>query len=106
MNRAQYLGVLAACLLITAPLELVIGARVYRQPRRLLVALALPLAVFFVWDAIAIARDTWSFAARYTTGWRLPFDVPVEEAAFFLVVPICSILTFEAVSLLRGRHRG
>ncbi|MGB0972551.1 MAG: lycopene cyclase domain-containing protein, partial [Mycobacterium sp.] len=38
MDRWQYLIVLGACLLITAPLEL-FGDGVYRQPRRLLAAL-------------------------------------------------------------------
>jgi hypothetical protein len=38
------------------------------------------------------------------TGWELPFDLPVEEVAFFLVVPICAILAYEAVRrTLEGR---
>lgn len=38
--RAEYLLLLAACLAITLPLELVLGARVYRRPRALLSAVA------------------------------------------------------------------
>ena len=37
VDNWQYLIVLAACLLITAPLEL-FGSGVYRQPRRLALA--------------------------------------------------------------------
>ncbi len=97
LDRFQYLLLMGACLLITLPLEFVIGARVWRRPRRLLAALALPLAIFLVWDVIAIARDHWSYNPEYVTGWELPFDVPVEELLFFVVIPICSLLTFEAV---------
>ncbi|HMC68522.1 MAG TPA: lycopene cyclase domain-containing protein, partial [Mycobacteriales bacterium] len=35
-----YLLVLLACVVITLPLELVLGVRVYRRPRRLLLTLA------------------------------------------------------------------
>jgi lycopene cyclase domain-containing protein len=97
---------MGACLVITLPLEFVIGARVWRRPRRLLAALALPVAIFLVWDVIAIARDHWTYNPEYVTGWELPFDVPVEELVFFVVIPICSLLTFEAVRrILDFRNR-
>ena len=103
LDRFQYLLLMAACLAITLPLEFVIGARVWRRPRRLLAALALPVAIFLVWDVIAIARDHWSYNPKYVTGWELPFDVPVEELVFFVVIPICSLLTFEAVRRILTR---
>ncbi len=103
LDRFQYLLLMGACLAITLPLEFVIGARVWRRPRRLLAALALPVAIFLVWDVIAIARDHWSYNPEYVTGWELPFDVPVEELVFFVVIPICSLLTFEAVRRILTR---
>lgn len=103
MDRFQYLAVLALCLALTLPLEVVLGARVYRRPARLAATLALVLVPFLAWDVVAIARGHWDFAARYTTGWSIPGSVPVEEVAFFVVVPICALLTHEAVRRLRGR---
>ena len=95
-----------ACVAVTLPLEFVLAARVYRRPRRLLAALAIPLVVFVAWDTIAIARDHWSFSERFTTGWLLPLlSVPVEELAFFVVVPLCTVLTFETVKRLLGDRR-
>ena len=96
MDRFQYLLVMGACLLGTLPLEWVFRARVYRRPRRLIRALWLPVLTFCAWDAIAIARGHWTFSDRYTTGWRLPFDIPIEELTFFVVIPICALLTLEA----------
>jgi lycopene cyclase domain-containing protein len=104
MDRFQYLIVLGACLAVTAPLEL-LGARVYRRPVRLARAV-LPVAfVFAVWDVVAVAAHVWGYNARYVTGWRLPFGLPVEEALFFLVIPLCAVLTYECVRVLSERFR-
>jgi lycopene cyclase domain-containing protein len=106
VDQYQYLLLLAGCVAITLPLEIVFSARVYRRPRRLARALAPPLVVFLAWDAFAIRRGPRWFTGRYTTGWRLPLRIPVEELLFFLVVPICALLTYEAVRhvLARGRR--
>lgn len=97
MDRFQYLLVLGACVAGTLPLELVYGPRVWRAPRRLLSVLAVPVAVFTVWDVLAIRAGLWDYNPRYVTGWELPFDLPVEELAFFVVIPVCGILAYEAV---------
>ncbi|MET0474815.1 MAG: hypothetical protein ABW001_09260 [Mycobacterium sp.] len=54
MDRWQYLLVLAACLVITAPLE-VLGTGVCRQPRRAVRAIAPVAIVLNVRDVLAIA---------------------------------------------------
>jgi len=97
VDRFQYLILMGLCLAITLPLEFLFGARVWRRPRHLVAAMAIPLAIFVVWDVVAIARHHWEYNPQYVTGWVLPFDLPVEELAFFLVIPICSLLTLEAV---------
>jgi lycopene beta-cyclase len=99
-DELQYLLLMVGCLLVTLPLELVIGARVWRRPRRLALALLPTLVVFVAWDLIAIARDQWGFAERYVTGWELPGSLPVEELVFFVAIPICGLLTLEAVRRL------
>jgi lycopene cyclase domain-containing protein len=96
---------MGACAAGTLPLEWAFHARVYRQPLRLLRALWLPFLAFVVWDAVAIARGHWTFSPRYTTGWRVPFDVPVEELVFFVVIPICALLSFESVKWMLSRGR-
>ena len=106
MDRYQYLLLMAACVLITLPLEFVLGARVWRRPRRLVLALAPTIALFVLWDVVAIARDHWSFSDRYTTGWAFPGDLPVEEMVFFVVIPVCGLLTLEAVRRMLGAVGG
>jgi lycopene cyclase domain-containing protein len=97
LDRFQYLILMGICLVLTLPLELVLGARVWRQPRRLAAALLPTAAIFIVWDLIAVAREHWSFNPEYTTGWEILPDFPIDEVVFFLAVPICALLTLEAV---------
>lgn len=94
----QYLLLMAGCLLITLPLELVLRARVYARPRRLLRALWPVVLLYSAWDVLGIVRGHWAYSPRYTTGWLIPpLGMPVEELVFFLVVPICGLLTYGAV---------
>lgn len=107
MDHWQYLIVLGACLLITAPLE-TFGSGVYRQPVRLLRSVAPVAVVFVVWDAIAIAGHVWTYNPRYISGIHVGVSIPLEELLFFLVIPVCGLLTYSAVtailSMLRGRR--
>jgi lycopene cyclase domain-containing protein len=70
---------------------------VLRQWRRLLLTLV-PVAIgYALWDVAAIAAGDWSYDPAQVTGVRLPGRLPLEELLFFLVVPLCSILGYEAV---------
>jgi lycopene cyclase domain-containing protein len=89
-----YLLVLGGCVVVTLPLELLLGVRVYRRPRRLLLTLLPVLVVFLTWDALAIHARQWTY--HRLVGAHVG-NLPVEELAFFLVVPTCAVLTLEAV---------
>ena len=101
----EYLLLMAACLAITLPLEFVFSARVYRRPRRLLLALLPTALVFSAWDIAGILRGHWSYSPRFTTGIMLG-PMPLEELAFFVVVPLCGLLTYEAVGTVLAWLRG
>ena len=85
------------------------SARVYRRAAGLAFAIIPVVIIFSVWDIVGILRDHWSYSALFTTGWKLIFGMPIEELVFFIVVPICGLLTYEAVgyvlSLLQRRSR-
>lgn len=106
LDRYQYLLLMAGCLVITLPLEFVFRARVYRRPRRLLAALLPVVIVFSIWDIVGILRGHWWYSERFTTGVLLPpFGMPVEELVFFVVIPICGLLTWEAVGQVLAFRR-
>lgn len=97
MSHLAYLAVLAACLLGTLPLELVLHVGVYRRTRRLLLSLLPVVIVFGGWDLFAIDRGMWTYDPHYLVGVTLPGHLPLEELLFFLVTPTCAVLTYEAV---------
>lgn len=97
MERGEYLLLMGLCLLITLPLELLLGARVWRRPRRLLRVLAPLVVAYSVWDVVMIRLGSWDYSTEATTGVMLPFEMPLEELVFFIVIPICGLLTLEAV---------
>lgn len=93
----QYLLLMLGCLLLTLPLEWLLQARVYRRFRVTLIALLPVVALFSVWDIVGIVRNHWSYNPNYVTGWQLPFSMPIEELVFFITIPLCGLLTYEAV---------
>lgn len=96
MRNLVYLAVLAACVLGTLPLEYVFRARVWRRIRQAALAILPVSAVFLTWDYLAAAAGWWWFDDDYLTGIWVG-GLPVEELLFFLVIPICGILTLEGV---------
>lgn len=96
-DSLQYIALMTACLIVTLPLEFVFKARVYRRPLRLIQAVFVTLIIFAIWDAIAIAAGMWTYSERFTSGIMLPLGLPLEEVLFFVAIPVCGLLTYEAV---------
>jgi lycopene cyclase domain-containing protein len=107
MRHFVYLGVLAGCLLAALWLEPLFQLGLGRRWRQLSLTLVPVVAVFVAWDVAAIAAGHWHYDPGQLVGFTLPGGLPVEELLFFLVVPVCAILGFEAVRAVTGwRVRG
>jgi lycopene cyclase domain-containing protein len=102
VRHLVYLGVLATCLACALWLEPLMRVGVLRQWRRLVATLVPVVAVFAVWDALAVAAGHWRYDPGQILGLILPGGLPVEELLFFVVVPLCAILGFEAVRRVTG----
>ena len=98
---SNYVWVLVFCLVGSGWLELVMRAKVYRRWLRLFLVLVPVVLIFAMWDAYAIANKHWYFDLNQITGIYVGFNIPLDEILFFIVIPICSILTFEAVRAIR-----
>jgi lycopene cyclase domain-containing protein len=97
VRHLTYLIVLVACLAGALWLEPVLRVGVLRRWRRLVLTLAPVGLVFVTWDLAAIAASHWDYDPAQLIGVTLPGPLPLEELLFFLVIPICAILAFEAV---------
>ncbi|MBI1377589.1 MAG: lycopene cyclase domain-containing protein [Frankiales bacterium] len=100
MGHLAYLGVLALVVIGSTWLEVALRTRVLSRWRRLLLTIGPVLVVFSLWDAYAVSAGHWSFDPARTTGVTVG-DVPLEELLFFVVVPVASLLTLEAVRSAR-----
>jgi lycopene cyclase domain-containing protein len=105
IGHYEYLVLMAACLLITLPLEVVFGARVYRRFRLLAFAVLPIVLLFSIWDVVGIVREHWDYNPASVTGIQLVFGMPLEELVFFVVIPVCGLLTYEAVGQVLARGR-
>ena len=103
-RHLSYAAMLAFVLLGTLPLHRCYRLRVFRQPLRLLVAIVPVAALFVAWDLLATSAGHWRFDPAQTFAGRL-WGLPLEEYAFFVVVPLAGILTFEAVKAVGSRRR-
>lgn len=103
-KHASYAAMLGFVLIGTLPLQRFYRLNVLRQPLRLLVAIVPAAALFVVWDLAATAAGHWHFDPAQTFAPRL-WGLPLEEYAFFVVIPLAGILTFEAVTVARSGRR-
>jgi lycopene cyclase domain-containing protein len=92
------------CLAGTPPLVAYFRLQVLRQPRRLLLTVVLAGSPFLVWDVWATRAGHWRFDSSQTMQWRIA-TLPLEEVAFFLVIPLVPVLTYEAVRAVRRQGR-
>jgi len=100
----SYVAMLALCLAGTLPLVPALRLRTFRQPRRLVLTIVLAGSPFLLWDLYATHEGHWWFDAAQTLPWRVA-GLPLEEIAFFVVIPLVSVLTYEAVRVTRRQRR-
>jgi lycopene cyclase domain-containing protein len=102
LQHWAYVAMLAFCLAGTLPLVPAFRLRVLRQPGRLLLTVVAAGSPFLVWDLYATWAGHWRFDAAQALPWRVA-GLPLEEVAFFVVITLVSVLTYEAVRVVRRR---
>ncbi|MDD5565309.1 MAG: lycopene cyclase domain-containing protein [Candidatus Omnitrophica bacterium] len=73
----------------------------YRNSRALAASIFGIVAIFGVWDVIAVNRHHWYFDPS-GVGAVTIFNLPLEEVLFFVVIPFCCIFTWEALKYIKG----
>ena len=106
MGQYSYVAVLVFVLVGSGWLEVALRTRVFRRPRRLLLTVIPVTLPFLIWDAYAISQGHWWFDTDRILGVYLPGEIPLDELLFFILIPIASILTLEAVRSVRGWPAG
>ena len=82
-------------------LEIALKVRVLARLKQVLAALLPISALFIAWDIYAVHRRHWFFDQSQILGIYGPFNIPLEEYLFFIVVPIAAIMTIEVVTTVK-----
>lgn len=106
ISQFSYVGVLAFVIVGSIWLEVVLRTRVLVRPRRLFLTIGPVVIPFLIWDAYAISQGHWWFDESRILGIYLPFEIPLDELLFFMVIPLASVLTLEAVRSVKGWRVG
>ena len=87
-------------------LEIFLKVGVLRRIRRAALSILPISTLFIIWDLYAISRGHWHFDREQVLGVFTPGGIPLEEIAFFVVVPLAAIMTIEAVGVVkRNNHK-
>jgi lycopene cyclase domain-containing protein len=76
----------------------------YKNIKALLVSIALIVIIFGLWDVFATYRGHWQFDSGSVWKARV-VNLPIEEVLFFIVIPFCSIFTWEIVNYFKRKQR-
>jgi len=102
--KFEYFLVLAVC--IAGPLAFSFSKKLgfYKDTKRLVLSILLPMIIFIAWDVAATYRGHWSFNKEYISGLYI-FNLPVEEILFFVVIPFAGLFTWEVVKYFSGQKK-
>lgn len=86
-------------------LEIALKVGVLRRIKRAIFSILPVSTLFILWDAYAVSQGHWFFDREQIVGIFGPFDIPLEEYLFFIVVPLAAIMTIEAVTTVKPHWR-
>lgn len=105
VEKFSYLAMLLFVICGSFWLEIVFKTSVLRRWKRVLISVLPVSIVFVIWDAYAISQGHWFFDPNRTLQIFGPFNIPLEEFLFFIIVPIAAILTIEGVTTVKPHLR-
>ncbi len=99
---SEYAWILALSLSLPFALSFYRPLKFYSNGKALFLSIFWILFLFGGWDVWATHRGHWSFNPDSIWGIYL-FNLPLEEVAFFLVIPFCCIFSWEVVLFFKKK---
>ncbi|MBU6163409.1 MAG: lycopene cyclase domain-containing protein [Candidatus Nanopelagicaceae bacterium] len=97
MLKFSYFAMLLFTVVGSIWLEIFLKVGVLRRLKRAVLSIIPTAIIFLVWDYYAVVSGHWWFDKEQVVGIFGPKGIPLEEFLFFIVVPLASLLTIEAV---------
>jgi len=101
----HYLLVLAFIAVCALGVSLGFRLRVPRFWQAFILTDAVIMALYLAWDFWAVAHKNWSFDSSQILGAKLLHRIPIEEIAFFIIVPLMTIITYLALTKLLSKTK-
>lgn len=105
MHKWNYMAMLIFTVFGSFWLEIFLKVGVLRRIKRVILSVLPISTLFLIWDAYAIAQGHWFFDRSQMLGIIGPFNIPLEEYLFFIVVPMAAIMTIEGVTTVKPHWR-
>jgi len=105
VNHFGYLVVIAFIALCALGVNLGFHLKILRRWPELLLTEFSIIVIYLSWDTWAIAKNNWFFDTHQILNIDVLPKVPLEELLFFIIVPLTTILTYQALLKLTGWNR-
>ena len=102
MSHLSYFAVLTFVAICAFGINLGFGLHIGKHWKELLLTQMAIVIIYLSWDAWAIAKHNWFFDVRQIVNVYVLPKVPLEELLFFIVVPLTTILSYQALLKLTG----
>ena len=105
MLKFGYFAMLAFTVLGSFWLEIFLKVGVLRRIKRAMLAILPTATIFLIWDYYAVNSKHWFFDREQILGIYGPFNIPLEEYLFFMIIPMAAIFTIEGVTKVKPHWR-
>ena len=102
MAHLRYMAVLLFIALCGFDVNFFFKVKITRLWRAFLLTDICIVISYLLWDYWAIVKGNWYFDQRQILTIHLLPKVPLEELLFFIVVPLTTIITYQALLKLTG----
>ncbi|MCF7916380.1 MAG: lycopene cyclase domain-containing protein [Candidatus Omnitrophica bacterium] len=101
---SKYSLILFFSLIVPLLLSLYPPLKFYKNYKSLFLTIFFIFILFGGWDIWATYRGHWYFNSKYIWGPKI-FNLPLEEVFFFIVIPFCSIFSWEVILFFKKKLR-
>lgn len=96
-SNLEYFFVLLACVSLPALLYFHPNYPLKKNLKWAFLSILISAIPYILWDIWATEQGHWSFNPKYILNIYI-FNLPVEEVAFFLVIPFCITFVWSIIS--------
>ena len=96
MNKFEYFLVLFFSVIIPFLFTFHPGSGIKNNLPFMFKAITISAIPWLIWDVWATWRGHWGFNPDFILGFKI-INLPVEEVAFFFVIPFCSIFVWTLI---------